>query len=275
MWSSKWLIFQRPIAPLHFSRFSHSNPLRSLDNVKRIVFVSAGKGGVGKSSVTANLAVALRNRDLNVGILDSDIFGPNIPKLMGLRGEPRISAHKKLIPLMNHGIQTMSMGYLVPEKAAVVWRGLMVQKALQQLLFDVEWRDLDVLLVDTPPGTGDVQITLGQQLKVDGAVIVTTSQDLALSDVRRGLTMFEKISIPILGIVENMSVFTCPKCHHEEHVFGESEELSSLQQQGVALLGRIPLSREMCGDVLPATDKHSQTGAVFEAIATEVLKKIS
>ncbi|KAG7719778.1 hypothetical protein KL949_001357 [Ogataea haglerorum] len=250
-------------------------PLFSLLPLKPIGKFRDHPGGVGKSSVTANLAVALRNRDLNVGILDSDIFGPNIPKLMGLRGEPRISAHKKLIPLMNHGIQTMSMGYLVPEKAAVVWRGLMVQKALQQLLFDVEWRDLDVLLVDTPPGTGDVQITLGQQLKVDGAVIVTTSQDLALSDVRRGLTMFEKISIPILGIVENMSVFTCPKCHHEEHVFGESEELSSLQQQGVALLGRIPLSREMCGDVLPATDKHSQTGAVFEAIATEVLKKIS
>ncbi|VEU24002.1 DEKNAAC105153 [Brettanomyces naardenensis] len=241
---------------------SHSNPLglpnfkpantnlgvkRSLSRVKHILLVSSCKGGVGKSTVSTNLAIALRNLGLSVGLLDADIFGPSIPKLMNLHGEPRISQQGKLIPLQNYGVQTMSMGYLIPnEDSPIVWRGLMLQKALQQLLFDVEWNDLDVLVIDLPPGTGDVQITIGQMLKVSGAIIVSTSQDLALIDVKKGISMFEKVKIPIYGLVENMSVFVCPNCHHEEHLFGKDGVLKEAERLGIDYLGSIPLNREIC-----------------------------
>lgn len=211
------------------------------------MLVSSGKGGVGKSTVSTNLAIALRNSNLNVGLLDADIFGPSIPKLMNLKGEPRLSDKGKLMPLKNYGVQTMSMGYLIPsESSPIVWRGLILQKALQQLLFDVQWENLDVLVIDLPPGTGDVQLSLSQLLKIDGAVIVSTSQDLALLDVKKGIEMFKKVDIPLLGLVENMSVFICPNCNHEEHLFGDGGALKEAEKLGIQHLSSIPLNRTIC-----------------------------
>lgn len=218
-----------------------------LPNVKKILLVSSGKGGVGKSTVSANLAIALRNSNLNVGLLDADIFGPSVPKLMNLKGEPRLSSEGKLIPMKNYGVETMSMGYLIPnEDSPIVWRGLILQKALQQLMFDVEWHNLDVLVVDLPPGTGDVQLSLSQLLTIDGSVIVSTSQDLALIDVKKGISMFNKVKIPILGLVENMSVFICPNCNHEEHLFGDEGALKEAERLGIEHLGSIPLNKTIC-----------------------------
>lgn len=219
----------------------------TLANVSKILLVSSGKGGVGKSTVSTNLAIALRNSDLNVGLLDADIFGPSIPKLMNLKGEPRLSAEGKLVPLKNYGIQTMSMGYLIPnEDSPIVWRGLILQKAIQQLLFDVQWDKLDVLVIDLPPGTGDIQLTLSQLLKIDGAVVVSTSQDLALLDVKKGIAMFKKVNIPILGLVENMSVFVCPNCNHTEHLFGDGGALKEAEKIGIDHIASIPLNRQIC-----------------------------
>ncbi|AOA61762.1 GQ67_01581T0 [Komagataella phaffii] len=179
-------------------RMSKGLPIRQkIPNVEKVILVSSGKGGVGKSTVSTNLALSLRNLGLKTGLLDADLFGPSIPKLMNLAGEPRITETGKLIPLVNYGIQTMSMGYLISEENAVVWRGLMVMKALQQLLFEVQWEDLDILVIDMPPGTGDTQLTISQQVKVDGSVIVSTPQDIALLDAVKGITMFNKVNIPV------------------------------------------------------------------------------
>lgn len=247
----------------------------SLPNVRKILLVSSGKGGVGKSTVSTNLAIALRNSDLNVGLLDADIFGPSIPKLMNLKGEPRISDTGKLIPMRNYGIQTMSMGYLIPnENSPIVWRGLILQKALQQLLFDVQWDNLDVLVIDLPPGTGDVQLTLSQLLKVDGAVIVSTSQDLALLDVKKGISMFLKVDIPILGLVENMSVFICPNCNHQEHLFGKEGALLEAEKLDITHLTSVPLNREICkrsDEGFPiALDKGSKMAAPYYEMAKKL-----
>ncbi|GME89988.1 unnamed protein product [Ambrosiozyma monospora] len=270
--------------PLGLPRINRQNtklPVKHvLPNVKKVVLVSSGKGGVGKSTVAANLAIALRNSNLNVGVLDADIFGPSIPKLFNLKGEPRLSYDGKLLPMINYGIQTMSMGYLLPtEDNPVVWRGAMVQKATQQLLFDVAWSNLDLLIVDMPPGTGDVQLTMSQVLKIDGAVIVSTSQDLALLDVKKGIAMFQKVNVPIIGLVENMSVFVCPNCNHEEHLFGQDGVLNQSDRLGIEFLGSIPLNRQICNssdEGFPvALDKDSKLGSLYGAIATKVKNSVN
>jgi len=238
---------------------------RSIPNVKKVLAVASGKGGVGKSTVAVNLAFSLAllrssssaNR-LRVGILDLDIFGPSIPTLMGLQTseEPRLTSTGAIIPLVNHGLPTMSMGFLLPRPpdaasnsdTPIVWRGLMVQKAVQQLLFDVDWSGgeggtgLDVLVVDMPPGTGDVPLTLGQLVNVDGAVIVSTPQDVALTDVRRGIAMFRKVSVPITGILLNQSYFICPTCTAPHHLFGSPDAFrETATHLGLSILGELPL----------------------------------
>lgn len=234
---------------------------------------------MGKSTVSTNLAVSLRNSNLNVGLLDADIFGPSIPKLMNLKGEPRLTEEGKLIPLKNYGIQTMSMGYLIPdENSPIVWRGLILQKALQQLLFDVQWDNLDVLVIDLPPGTGDVQLTLSQLLKIDGAIIVSTSQDLALLDVKKGIAMFNKVKIPIYGLVENMSVFICPNCHHEEHLFGDGGALKEAEKLGIEHLASVPLNKQICSNsdegYPVALEKDSIISKPYYKVAAAVKRKL-
>ncbi|KIJ60724.1 hypothetical protein HYDPIDRAFT_138651 [Hydnomerulius pinastri MD-312] len=238
---------------------------RPIPYVKKVLAVASGKGGVGKSTVAVNLAFSLAmqktsslGRRLRVGILDLDIFGPSVPTLMGLQhtDEPSLTSSGALLPIINHGMPTMSMGYLLPkstesasrEDAAVVWRGLMVQKAVQQLLFDVDWRDgengprLDVLVIDMPPGTGDVPLTLGQLVVVDGAIIVSTPQDVALADVRRGISMFRKISVPITGTILNQAYFVCPSCTSPHQLFGSPDNFHSVASKlSVPILGELPL----------------------------------
>lgn len=193
-----------------------------------------------------NLALAMSQLGQRVGVLDADVFGPSLPTLMNLSGEPRIDPQGRLIPLMNYGVQTMSMGYLIKPESPVVWRGLMVMKAMQQLLFEVAW-DVDVLVVDMPPGTGDTQLSIGQQVKVDGSVIVSTPQDVALIDAAKGVAMFRKMKIPVLGLVQNMSYYVCPNCNHSAHIFGELDgSIKMAQDKGLQILGSIPLDKDIC-----------------------------
>ncbi|ODQ81694.1 hypothetical protein BABINDRAFT_170395 [Babjeviella inositovora NRRL Y-12698] len=228
-------------------RMSKGLPIKQkIPGVAKIILVSSAKGGVGKSTVSVNLALALQKLGKTTGLLDADIFGPSVPRLLNLSGEPRISDDGKLLPLSNYGIQSMSMGYLVAPENAVVWRGLMVMKALQQLLFEVKWENLDYLVIDMPPGTGDTQLTISQQLKVDGAVIVSTPQDIALIDAVKGIAMFKKVKIPLLGLVQNMSYFVCPNCSHESHIFGSDGARREAAAHNLDVLGSIPLNEEIC-----------------------------
>jgi ATP-binding protein involved in chromosome partitioning len=216
--------------------------LKPLEGVKNIVAVASGKGGVGKSTVAVNLALAWAQAGAQVGILDADIYGPSQPLMLGLTGQrPASPDGKHIEPLDAHGLKAMSIGFLVDPAQAVVWRGPMVTQALTQLLTDTAWGTLDYLVVDMPPGTGDIQLTLAQRVPVSGAIIVTTPQDIALADARKGLAMFEKVSVPVLGIVENMSTFSCPNCGHVEHIFGSGGGTRLAAQHGVALLGELPL----------------------------------
>lgn len=227
---------------------------QKIPGVKKIILVSSAKGGVGKSTVSVNLAAAIKQLGHTVGLLDADIFGPSVPQLLSLSGEPRLSSTGKLIPLSNYGIESMSMGYLIPsENSPIAWRGLMVMKALQQLLFEVDWShggvagsSLDYLVIDMPPGTGDTQLTISQQLKVDGAVIVSTPQDIALIDAIKGIAMFQKVSIPLLGMVQNMSYFSCPNCHHDTHIFGLEGVQREAKNHNLTVLGLIPLQEDIC-----------------------------
>ena len=214
--------------------------LKPLPGVKNIIAVASGKGGVGKSTTAVNLALALSADGARTGLLDADIYGPSQPLMLGITGKPD-SDGKRLHPVMAHGLQSMSIGYLVDEEAPMIWRGPMVTGALQQLLKDTCWDQLDYLVMDLPPGTGDIQLTLAQQIPVSGAVIVTTPQDIALLDARRGLKMFEKVNIPVLGIVENMSLHICSRCGHLEPIFGEGGGQRMAEQCGVPLLGALPL----------------------------------
>jgi len=216
--------------------------LKPVDQIRNIVAVASGKGGVGKSTVAANLALAWSAQGARVGILDADIYGPSQPIMLGLEGQRPTSVDgKHLRPLVSHGVTAMSIGFLVDAEQPMVWRGPMVTQALTQLLSETQWGELDYLVVDMPPGTGDIQLTLSQRVPVAGAVIVTTPQDIALSDARKGLKMFEKVSVPVLGIVENMSLHICSNCGHEEHIFGAGGGARMAAQYGVALLGELPL----------------------------------
>ncbi len=215
--------------------------LKVMPNIKNIVAVASGKGGVGKSTVAANLALALAAEGAQVGVLDADIYGPSQPTMLGISGRPTTVDNRTLEPMENHGLQMSSIGLLIDADQPMVWRGPMVTQALQQLLTQTNWRDLDYLVVDMPPGTGDIQLTLAQQVPVTGVVIVTTPQDIALMDAKKGLKMFEKVGVPILGIVENMAVHVCSNCGHAEHIFGSEGGQKMATEYGVDFLGSLPL----------------------------------
>ena len=215
--------------------------LKPIDNVKNIIAVASGKGGVGKSTTSINLALALAEEGAKVGLLDADIYGPSQPRMLGISGQPESKDGKTLEPMENYGIQAMSIGFLIDEETPMIWRGPMVTQALEQLLNDTNWSSLDYLIIDLPPGTGDTQLTLAQKVPVSGAVVVTTPQDIALLDARKGFKMFEKVEVPILGIVENMSTHICSECGHEEHIFGEGGGSRMAEQYGVNFLGALPL----------------------------------
>ncbi|MGE3245757.1 MAG: Mrp/NBP35 family ATP-binding protein, partial [Beijerinckiaceae bacterium] len=216
-----------------------------IPGVAHIVAVASGKGGVGKSTTAANLALALSAGGLAVGVLDADIYGPSQPRLFGLSGKPQLTEQKKIAPHEKFGIKVMSIGFMVEETTAMIWRGPMVMSAITQLLREVDWGELDVLIVDMPPGTGDAQLTLAQQVPLSGAVIVSTPQDLALLDARRGVAMFHKVNIPILGIIENMSSYCCPECGHVAPVFGHGGAKAEAEKTGVPFLGEIPLDMDI------------------------------
>jgi ATP-binding protein involved in chromosome partitioning len=254
--------------------------LKVMPNVRNIVAVSSGKGGVGKSTVAANLALALAAEGARVGMLDADIYGPSQPTMLGISGRPESEDGKTLEPLENHGIQTSSIGFLVDADTPMVWRGPMVTSALTQLLTQTNWKDLDYLVVDMPPGTGDIQLTLAQQVPVTGALIVTTPQDIALLDAMKGLKMFEKVGVPILGIVENMAVHVCTNCGHAEHIFGSGGGQKMAAQYGVEVLGSLPLDiriREQTDSGRPTVvaDPDGPIATQYKAIARRVAVKIS
>lgn len=219
-----------------------------LKNVRNVIAVASGKGGVGKSTVSANLALALSVEGANVGVLDADIYGPSQPRMLGIGGRPESKDGKSLEPMNSYHVQVMSIGFLIEEDTPMIWRGPMVTQALEQLLQDTQWRDLDYLIIDLPPGTGDIQLTLAQKVPVSGAVIVTTPQDIALLDARKALKMFEKVEIPVLGIVENMSTHICSNCGHEEHIFGEGGGKRMSAEYDVEYLGDIPLDGRIRSD---------------------------
>jgi len=221
--------------------------LAPLPRVRNIVPVASGKGGVGKSTVSANLALALHQEGARVGVLDADIYGPSQPRMFGLAGKPEVTGERKIVPPANHGIPLISMGFLLEgEDQPAIWRGPMVSQALQQLLTETAWPELDYLVVDLPPGTGDIQLTLLQKVPVSGAVVVTTPQDMALADARKALRMFEKLEVPVLGVVENMSTHVCSACGHEDAVFGSGGGERMASEYGVGWLGRLPLDRAIC-----------------------------
>jgi ATP-binding protein involved in chromosome partitioning len=255
--------------------------VKLISGVRNIVAVASGKGGVGKSTVAVNLALALAAEGARAGILDADIYGPSQPLMLGLQGQrPQSPDRKTLEPMEAHGLQAMSIGFLIDPDQPMVWRGPMVTQALEQLLRDTNWRDLDYLVVDMPPGTGDIQLTLAQKVPVTGAVIVTTPQDIALMDARKGLKMFEKVNIPILGIVENMAWHKCSNCGHEEHIFGAGGGERMAQDYGVSLLGSLPLDiriREQAdsGNPTVVADPDSRTAEVYREIARKVGVKIA
>jgi ATP-binding protein involved in chromosome partitioning len=254
--------------------------LKVMPNVKNIIAVASGKGGVGKSTVAANLALALAAEGAVVGMLDADIYGPSQPTMLGVSGQPESVDGQTMEPKENYGLQVSSIGLMVDADEPMVWRGPMVTQALQQLLGQTNWKNLDYLVVDMPPGTGDIQLTLAQQVPVTGAVIVTTPQDIALIDARKGLKMFEKVSIPILGIVENMAVHVCSKCGHAEHIFGADGGKRMAEQYGVEYLGSLPLDiriREQADSGRP-TVVAEPDGAItqtYKAIARRVAVRIA
>ncbi len=243
--------------------------------VGAIIAVASGKGGVGKSTTAVNLALGLRDLGLSVGMLDADIYGPSVPKLLAIRGKPEMLGGNKLRPMEGYGLKVMSIGFLVEEETPMIWRGPMVISALTQMLRDVEWGTLDVMVVDMPPGTGDAQLTMAQQVPLKGAVIVSTPQDLALIDARRGIAMFNRVNVPVLGVVENMSYFVCPKCGERSDIFGHGGAEHEAQRQGVPFLGAVPLHMAIretldAGRPVVATDPDGPHAKAFRAIAAKV-----
>ena len=255
--------------------------LQPLKSVKNVVAVASGKGGVGKSTVAANLALAWALQGARVGLLDADIYGPSQPRMMGVRGERPVTRDgKTLEPLRAHGLEVMSIGFLIDEEQPMVWRGPMVTQALNQLIGDTHWGELDYLVIDMPPGTGDIQLTLSQRVPVSGAVIVTTPQDIALLDARKGLRMFEKVSVPVLGVVENMSTHVCSQCGHEEHIFGAGGGARMAAQYGVELLGELPLDihiREQAdsGNPTVAAEPASPRARAFRDMARRTAARLA
>ena len=255
--------------------------LKPLPGVRNIIAVASGKGGVGKSTTAANLALALSQEGATVGLLDADIYGPSIPQMLGLAGkQPESSDGEKMDPLEAYGVQTMSIGYMIDVDSPMVWRGPMVTQALEQLINQTKWRELDYLIVDMPPGTGDTQLTLAQKVPVTGAVIVTTPQDIALIDARKGLKMFDKVGIPILGLVENMSIHICSKCGHEEHIFGHGGGEKMCADYDAEFLGSLPLElaiREMADAGKPTVvgAPESRAADLYRAIARRIAVKVA
>lgn len=254
--------------------------VKLMPNVKNIIAVASGKGGVGKSTTAVNLALALAAEGAAVGILDADIYGPSQPMMMGISGRPETIDGKTMEPLENHGLQVSSIGFMIDPDEPMVWRGPIVTQALQQLLEQTNWRDLDYLIVDMPPGTGDVQLTLSQKVPVTGAVIVTTPQDIALLDARKGLKMFEKVGIPILGIVENMSTHICSNCGHAESIFGEGGGQKMCAEYGVDFLGGLPLTmaiREQADSGKPTVvaDPDGKIALIYKEIARKLAIKVA
>lgn len=259
-----------------------SNEPVNLPDIRHIIAIASGKGGVGKSTVAANLAVAMASRGLKVGLLDADIHGPSVPTLIGVDGKPSVNADKRIVPIEAHGIRAMSIGYMIEPGQALIWRGPMLQGALMQLLRDVAWGPLDLLILDLPPGTGDVQLSLSQKLGLSGAVIVSTPQDLALIDARRAMAMFDKLSVPLLGLIENMSVFTCPHCGHDSHIFGHGGAEQEAASRGLPFLGAVPLTmalRELADSGEPAVaarpdDPVSRAfGAIADTLAAQLVAR--
>ncbi|EGW55126.1 iron-sulfur cluster carrier protein ApbC [Candidatus Endoriftia persephone] len=254
--------------------------LKPIDNIKNIIAVASGKGGVGKSTTAVNLALALVEEGATVGVLDADIYGPSQPRMLGIEGKPDSKDGKSLEPMTGHGVQAMSIGFLIDEETPMIWRGPMVTQALEQLLNDTNWDALDYLVIDLPPGTGDTQLTLAQKVPVSGAVIVTTPQDIALLDARKGLKMFEKVEVPVLGIVENMSTHICSKCGHEEHIFGEGGGQSMSDQYHVDLLGALPLDTRIraetdSGQPTVVADPEARISQIYREIARKTAAKLS
>jgi ATP-binding protein involved in chromosome partitioning len=251
-----------------------------LPGIRSVIAVASGKGGVGKSTTSVNLALALATLGQRVGLLDADIYGPSQPRMLGITGKPRSPDGKKLLPMENYGVRVMSMGFLVDEDAPMIWRGPMVQSAIQQMLGDVAWGELDVLVVDMPPGTGDAQLTMAQRVPLAGAVIVSTPQDIALLDARKALNMFRKVDVPVLGIVENMSYFLCPSCGHRAEIFSHGGARMTAEKYGVDFLGEIPLDltiREQTDAGRPpvVSEPDGPQAAAFLAIARSVIAKLA
>ncbi len=251
-----------------------------LPGVKNIVAVASGKGGVGKSTTAVNLALALAAEGATVGILDADIYGPSQPMMLGIEGKPKSADGKTMEPMENHGVQVMSIGFLVDGDQAMIWRGPMVTQALEQLLRQTNWRELDYLIVDMPPGTGDIQLTLSQRVPVTGAVIVTTPQDIALLDAKKGIKMFEKVGVPILGIVENMAVHICSNCGHVEHIFGADGGRKMAEQYNMDYLGALPLAMQIreqadSGNPTVVADPEGEVAGIYRAIARRVAVSIA
>jgi ATP-binding protein involved in chromosome partitioning len=254
--------------------------VKLVPGIKNIIAVASGKGGVGKSTTAVNLALALSAEGASVGILDADIYGPSQPMMLGIAGRPESKDGKHLEPMEGHGLQAISIGFLIDVDTPMVWRGPMVTQALEQLLKDTNWRELDYLVVDLPPGTGDIQLTLAQKVPVTGAIIVTTPQDIALIDARKGLKMFEKVGIPILGVVENMSFHTCPKCGHESHIFGQGGAERMCKDYGTELLGQLPLDESIrsqadSGKPTVVSDPEGPLAAIYRRIARRAAVKIA
>lgn len=248
-------------------------------NVKRFVAIGSGKGGVGKSTTSVNLAIALKLEGYSVGLLDADVYGPSQPRMLGVSGRPASVGGDMVAPLQNFGISLMSMGLLVPDDTAMIWRGPMVQSALTQMLNSVAWGDLDVIVIDLPPGTGDIQISLAQQVNLAGAVIVSTPQDIALLDVVKALTMFQKANVPVLGMIENMSYWSCPDCGRVDHIFGEGGVKAEAKKRNIDLLGEIPISVDVrkssdAGIPIIISEPESIQSQNYRLIAKSIIKSI-
>jgi ATP-binding protein involved in chromosome partitioning len=271
-----------PVSSHRAPQAPHGSPMGKqapVAGVGAIIAVASGKGGVGKSTTALNLALGLRDLGLRVGVLDADIYGPSMPKLTGIREKPQLNEAKRMIPISRFGLAVMSIGFLVEEETPMIWRGPMVMSAITQMLREVEWGTLDVMVVDMPPGTGDAQLTLAQQVPLQGAIIVSTPQDLALIDARRGLAMFTRVNVPVLGIVENMSYFQCPHCGTRSDIFGHGGARREAEKLGVAFLGEVPLHMDIratsdAGTPLVESEPKSDHAAIYRAIAGAIKDRL-